>query len=152
MSCFACFCFMFAVSLEVSMWVGKINSQKFLRDATVLSYPIPHVLKTWFTLPKALPFSIFEFVTGFSKANNAQVLWVLLSSGRDPLKAAPRISMCQCGWKCVTCPTAFPELNSHGAQEGSFVGSFSTPERAFCSFFFYFFLPFCSPIQFSYSF
>lgn len=41
MSCFACFCFMFAVSLEVSMWVGKINSQKFLRDATVLSYPIP---------------------------------------------------------------------------------------------------------------
>lgn len=32
---------MFAVSLEVSMWVGKINSQEFLRDGTVLSYPTP---------------------------------------------------------------------------------------------------------------
>lgn len=108
------------------------------------------VQKTWFTLAKALPFSIFELVTWFSKANKAEVLWALFSGRRDPLEAAPRISMCQGGWKEVIFPTVFPEPNSHGAQEGSLVGSFSTPERAFCSFFFNF-LPFCSLIQFSYS-
>lgn len=111
----------------------------------------PPVQKTWFTLSEVLPFSSFEFVTWFSKANKAEVLWVLLSSGRDPLKAPPRISTYQCGWKEVICPTVFPESNSHGVQEGSFVGSFSTTQRAFCSFFFHF-LPFCSLIQFSYSF
>lgn len=148
---FAHFCFMFALSLEVSMWVGKINSLEFFRDGTVLSYPTPPVQKTWFTLSKALPFSIFEIVTWFSKANKAEVLWVLLFSGRDLLKAAPRISMGQCGWKEIIWPTLFPETNSLGAQEGSFVGTFSTPGRAFCSFLFPFLL-FWSLIQFSHSF
>lgn len=94
------------------------------------------------------PFLYVWACDSVSKANKAEVLWALLSGGRDPLEAAPRISMCQCGWKEIIYPTVFPEPSSH---EGSFMGSFSIPERAFCSFFFYI-LPFCSLIQFSYSF
>lgn len=88
-------------------WKNKFREiLKGLNSSFLSNSPVQ---KTWFTLAKAFPFSIFEFATRFSKANKAEVLWALLSSGRDPLEAAPRISMCQCGWKEIIYPTVFLE-------------------------------------------
>lgn len=67
MRCFVYFCFMFAVSLEVSMWVGKINPQKFLRDGTVLSYPTPLCRRLDSPYLKLSPSLLLDLWLGFQR-------------------------------------------------------------------------------------
>lgn len=67
MHCFACFCFMFALSLEASMWVGKINSQKFLRDGTVLSCTTPLCRRLDSPCLKLSPSLVLNLWLGFQR-------------------------------------------------------------------------------------
>lgn len=78
-------------------------------------------------------------MTWFSKANKAEVLRVLLSSGRDPHKGAPRISTYQCGWKEAIC-LLFSLNQIHMVHKKGLLWALFPPLRGHFALFFLFFL------------